>query len=823
MDIDEEFEMEEGHSQKGKAPRFRVDDYEKLEDELPEPANGREEVNDNGNGVPNLRLPNDEQENDTDYLLSPGRAGGSRSPSNNGGSPRPFDMEMGWLSSYTARQTFSFFVLLLILASGFLSGVAFSELRHAVGVPEHDVSYYTSFIVESISEDRLSESLKYFTEKAHVAGMGRNYELAKYIKDQFEALDLRAEIIEYNVLLPFPNATADNFLSISDGNSTIFRSEKRESPLGTEKDDPDVSPPFNGYAKTGTVENGKIVYVNYGRKQDFDYLVDEKKIDLNGTIALARYGKIFRGDKATQAAAFGCAGLIIFSDPEDYAVNLDEAYPNGWWLPKDGIQRGSLYMGVGDPSTPGYPSTPGAPHLADPPGLPTIPVMPMSYGDAEEVMSRLGGEEAPEEWKGGLQAAYHLGPGFEDTTLSAHFEVHSNITLSPIYNVIGVMDGVSEPDRQIILGNHRDAWVYGASDPSSGTACLMEVARTFSLLRHRGWNPARSIVFASWDAEEEGLIGSSEYGEQYRAQLSQSAVAYLNVDIAVQGNKTLAGKASPNLKDLMYETSKMIPYISDEYATLFDAWQDILPGEDAMPSITKLGSGSDFTVFLQHIGMATAEVRFDWDPRKYDVSSYPTYHSVHDSYDWMSKFVDPGFKAHAAVAKMWAVMALRLATDRVLPINWTTYATALRSYVRDLQNNYGEELKTMDISLDRLQQACGLFANAAKRLHNDIESKRPLLELGDPTDVLKIRTWNDKLYQTERSFIDVMGLPGRPWYRHIVFAPSSLNSYAGVAFAGIVDALLANDKELTETQIASASAIVEHAAKQIIEGLRLPL
>ena len=387
--------------------------------------------------------------------------------------------------------------------------------------------------------------------------------------------------------------------------------------------DPDAPITFNGYSPSGQV-TGEMVYANYGTIEDFLYLRNIN-VSVHKRIVLVRYGGIYRGDKVANAYANGAAGCLIYSDPITYApkgTDPMDVYPFTKYLPDQGVQRGSIFEGFGDPLTPGWPSPdagqPG--ERIDPSDsrslLPHIPTQPISYGDALPLLSVLGGAHAPKEWQGGLPITYKIGPSAVQVELS----VQSDNKVATIHNVCASIAGSEQPDRIILLGNHRDAWVFGAADPNSGTAALLEIARSFGILKQRGWTPRRTIMMCSWDAEEAGTIGSTEWVERNRDLLNAQLVAYLNVDIAVSGEALYVG-AMPSLDDAIRAAAKVVPAPSDNASSLYDLWVEQSRGHE--PSIGRLGGcGSDFCSFVCHLGVPSVDMTFSGPGS----DGYPMYH-----------------------------------------------------------------------------------------------------------------------------------------------------------------------------------------------------
>ncbi|XP_074073184.1 glutamate carboxypeptidase 2-like isoform X3 [Macrotis lagotis] len=541
---------------------------------------------------------------------------------------------------------------------------------------------------------------------------------------------------------------------------------------------------------------GELVYVNYARTQDFFKLERDLGINCSGKIAIARYGKIFRGNKVKNAQLAGVKGIILYSDPADYSSPGVEPYPKGWNLPGGGAQRGNVLNlnGAGDPLTPGYPANEYAFRydLTEAIGLPKIPVHPIGYNDAQILLENMGGPAPPDNsWKGRLNVPYNIGPGYTGnySTRKVKMNIHSNNKVTRIYNVIGTLRGAVEPDRYVILGGHRDSWVFGGIDPQSGAAVVHEIVRSYGKLKREGWRPRRTMIFASWDAEEFGLLGSTEWAEENSKILLKRGVAYINADSSVEGNYTLRVDCTPLMYRLVYNLTKELrsPDEGFEDKSLYESWKEKNPATEfsGQPWINKLGSGNDFEVFFHRLGIPSGRARYtkNWKTDRY--SSYPVYHSVYETYEIVENFYDPTFKNHLTVAQVRGGLLFELADSIVLPLDCQDYAKVLQKYVHsiyELAQKHPEALQAYNVSFEPLFSAVKNFSetttNFSRRLQ-DLDTNNPV----------SVRIINDQLMFLERAFIDPLGLPGSPFYRHIIFAPSSHDKYAAEAFPGIYDAL----------------------------------
>ncbi|KAM9565188.1 N-acetylated-alpha-linked acidic dipeptidase 2-like isoform 1-T1 [Guaruba guarouba] len=688
-------------------------------------------------------------------------------------------------------------------------------------------------LVAEMKVENIKQFLRSFTKLPHLAGTEQNLLLAKQIQGQWKEFGLdSAELVHYDVLLSYPNEKQPNYISvIDDQGNEIFNTSLFEPPPHGYENVSDILPPYNAFSAQGEPE-ADLVYVNYGRTEDFFKLEREMGINCTGKIVIVRYGKIFRGNKVKNAILAGAQGIILYSDPADYCAPGVEAYPNGWNLPGGGAQRGNVLNlnGAGDPLTPGYPAKEYTFRykVNEGVGIPKIPVHPIGYHDAEVLLRAMGGSAAPDSsWKGSLNVPYNIGPGFagNSSTRKVRMHVHTNNKITRIYNVIGTLRGAVEPDRYIILGGHRDAWVFGGIDPTTGAAVLQEIVRSFGKMKMEGWRPKRTIIFASWDAEEFGLLGSTEWAEENARVLQERAVAYINSDSSIEGNYTLRVDCTPLLYKLVYNLTKEIlsPDEGYESKSLYESWLEKDPASEnnSCPRINKLGSGSDFEAYFQRLGIASGRVRYTKNRKADKYSNYPAYHTVYETFELVEKFYDPTFKKHLTIAQLRGKLVYELADSQVIPFDCRDYGEALKEYsnrIYKLAKKHEEQLKLYKVSFDPLFSAVVNFSKAADEFHRRLEQV-------DKKDPVTVRIMNDQLMYIERAFIDPLGLPGRKFYRHVIFAPSSHNKYAGESFPGIYDALFdiegkADQSEAWEEvkrQISIAAFTVQAAAGTLKE------
>ncbi len=662
----------------------------------------------------------------------------------------------------------------------------------------------------AVPDPRLAEAhLRTLTRAPHIAGSPEDKATAEYVAEKFREAGLDTTIVEYKVWFNYPSQIHVDMTAPAGVEMHGPHPEHvDDDPF---QDDPRIKPAFNGMSPSGDAE-ADVVYANYGSPEDFDKL-NQMNVDVRGKIVMVRYGQNFRGVKAFVAQERGAAGVIMYSDPKDDGYYRGDAYPKGPWRPASGVQRGSIgymFQFPGDPTTPGIASTPSLPDSkrispSDSAQLPKIPVTPLSYADASPILEHLGGPPSPREWQGALPFTYHVGPG--PAKVKMHLE--QDYQFRTIWDVIGKVPGASSPNEWVVAGNHRDAWVYGAVDPNSGTASMLETVHGIGELLKSGWKPKRTIVLASWDAEEEGLIGSTEWGEDHAQDLANAA-AYFNMDVAVSG-KRFGASAVPSLKEFIREITKAVP--SPQGGTVYDAWkkanqpkegsshaQESSGSASRMPvsgihsdaPVGDLGSGSDYTVFLQHLGVPSTDIGSTGD--------YGVYHSAFDNFSWFKKFGDPDFLYEQQMARVYGLEVLRMADADVLPYNYEDYGKEILIY--------------LDAARSKAQEK---FGDHAPDFAAAIEGARHLREAGAkilqkqlkiPQNPAQI---NAKLRDAERALLIPEGLPNRPWYHHAIYAPGQYTGYAAVVIPGVNEAIDRGDLGRTEEQIAVLAAALNRA------------
>jgi len=618
------------------------------------------------------------------------------------------------------------------------------------------------------------EHLRRLTAEPHIAGTKEDYATAVYVRDQMRSFGLQAELKEYQVWLNYPKTDPIvELVAPRRERLSVREAILKEDPTSSNRK---ITPLFNGYAATGDV-TAPLVYANYGLPPDYEAL-EKAGVEVKGKIVIVRYGNSFRGVKAKVAQDHGAVGCIIYSDPADDGYAQGDVYPKGPWRPVASGQRGSvqfLFQYPGDPLTPGKPAIPGTPRIslqeayAD---IPRIPVQPLAYDEARKLIEPLKGPVRPKGFQGAFPFPYHVG-GTNDVRV--HLKTDMDYASRTLWDVEARIDGNSEKDRWVVMGNHRDAWVFGAVDPNSGTATMLETARAFGQLLKSGWQPRRTIILCSWDGEEYGLIGSTEWAEENAAELQQKGVAYLNVDVAVNGPNYSASSV-PSLWKLIRAATRDVKDPKTG-KSVYQQWQDRAreqrsetdPNDNAEANIGALGSGSDFTPFLQHLGVASTDMGFGGD--------YGVYHSAFDSFYWMTHFGDPDFAYHVAAAQLWGTMAMRLADAEGLPFDYTDYASQIREYFNDSMKL--ARARRLDSGVDEkaTNDAIKNFADEAARVER--ERQRLAAESNrSSSSEARLHRLNDALMNAERAFIDDRGLIGRPWYKHEIYAPGTFTGYA---------------------------------------------
>jgi N-acetylated-alpha-linked acidic dipeptidase len=693
-----------------------------------------------------------------------------------------------------------------------------------------------------------------FTQEPHIAGSKRNNELAEYIRDEWKKQGLEDVVIrQYDVYGTNPKGASLEMIA-----PVHYRATLRETPLPGDEDskNPAISGAWLGMSISGDV-TAPVIYAHSGNPEDYD-LLRKNGISVKGKIVLVRYSNpySYRGFKALTAQREGAAAMLVYSDPQEDGYKKGKVDPDGPWGPEYHIQRGAItydFMVPGDPQTPGWASVPGAKRIPieEATSAPKIIALPLSWHDAKPLLENMDGPLAPADWGGGLPIQYHLG----GDRVKAHLKIEMDNGTQPYYVVEGRIRGAELPDEWVVLGNHRDAWVFGGVDPSSGTASMMELTRALGKLAKEGMRPRRTLVVCSWDGEEVGLTGSTEWGEQFADELRAKAVAYINVDEATSG-PNFHGQAVASLAPMLVETTRTLQDPSGK--SLYDAWKETIAREkaegnqagqfsssgiiDDSLADTRIGSGSDHTVFLNFIGMPVLGLGFDGD--------YGVYHSAYDDFYWMNHFGDPGYKYHTLMSQLWGVTSLRLANADLLPFDFANYANNIRQFVNELASknksvipsaSSGQALSghqspvilsgvagsrseaatqskdpyptcatcgplgsfhhgfvsdssaaqapfsKLQLDLYEIAKAIDNFEAAGKQLNESLTRKLASGKI----DPQLAATLNHGMMKVERNWLNPDGIPGRPWFKHILYGARF--TYAHLELPGLTEAVEAQD------------------------------
>lgn len=695
-----------------------------------------------------------------------------------------------------------------------------------------------------LQADNLRDWMKRLSARPHHLGSLYNKENADFIASLFRSWGYETKLEEFHVLFPTPKTRIVE-MTMPERYSLRLQEPPVEGDA-TSGQQSEQLPTYNAYSIDGDV-TGPLVYVNYGTPADYEEL-DKRGIDVKGKIVIARYGGSWRGIKPKVAAERGAVGCLIYSDPRDDGYFQGDVYPKGAYRNENGVQRGSVMdmpLFPGDPLTKGIGATKEAKRIdvKSAPTLTKIPVLPISYSDALPLLRNLDGAVVPAGWRGSLPITYHFGGNSPTVRMKLEF----NWDIKPIYNVIARMPGSERPDQWIIRGNHRDAWVNGADDPISGLVALMEEARAISELAKTGWKPKRTIIYAAWDAEEQGLIGSTEWVEHHATELREKAVAYINTDSNGRGFLGVGG--SHTLEKFINQTARDVP----DPQTKLTVWERaranrIVDGSEAARKeaierpdlrISPLGSGSDYTPFLQHLGIASLNIGFGGE------DGGGSYHSIYDSFDHYKRFGDPGFQYGIALAKVCGRATLRLADADTLPFEFSNFADTVEFYSREVSQladtMRSETARTnADIALGRWavvqdptekllvpkQKVAVPFLNFAP-LQNAIGKLRAsattyqIHTRGKSLEAARQKQLDAILFQTERALTRAEGLPRRDWFRHHIYAPGFYTGYGVKTLPGIREAIEQRDWKEAEEQIVVAASVLERFAEEIDRATRL--
>ncbi len=690
--------------------------------------------------------------------------------------------------------------------------------------------------------ERLRENMRRLTARPHHVGSPYDKDNAEWILAQLKSWGLDAEIETFDTLFPTPKERSLEMIAPIDYKAKLEEPTLAVDPTSGQKSE--QLPTYNAFSKDGDV-TAPIVYVNYGTPEDYKTL-ERMGVSVQGAIALARYGQSWRGIKPKLAAEHGAVGCLIYSDPHEDGYVEGDVYPQGPMRPEAGVQRGSVMdMPVypGDPQTPGIGAVPGAKKipLDQVQTITKIPVMPISYQDATPMLKALTGEMVPPEWRGSLPLSYHVGPG----PSKAHLHLKFNWDRKPLYDVVMKIKGAKYPDEWVIRGNHHDAWVNGAEDPISGTSPEMEEARALGELVKQGWKPDRTIIYCFWDGEEPALLGSTEWAETHADELRQHAVAYINSDgngrgfMHAGGSHALENFVNGVMKDINDPETKMDVWKRVKLADISKAAPEKrtqLRSRADLP-ISALGSGSDYTVFLDHLGIASLDLGYGGE------DSGGQYHSIYDDFYWYTHFQDTNFAYGQALAQTAGTVMMRLADAPVIPFQFGDFADTIHTYVGELKKLALDERAKIKEQNEEIDE--GVYqAIADPKKKTVAPSKEPLppylnfAPLENASDELTRAaaaydsaltaaggnapaTVNARLIQSERMLMDPHGLPNRPWFQHMIYAPGFYTGYGVKTIPGVREAIEQKQWTIIEEQMNHAAQALQREADLLDEVTKL--
>uniref|UniRef100_A0A1J3K786 glutamate carboxypeptidase II n=1 Tax=Noccaea caerulescens TaxID=107243 RepID=A0A1J3K786_NOCCA len=649
----------------------------------------------------------------------------------------------------------------------------------------HNVLRLRRLFISSASNATISSYLRALTRRPHLAGTKPSLDTLNYVLNHFQSLGLETHVAEYEALLSYP---AHISVTARFSNMTTVEFDLNEPVVYDvpEDDSSSSSPvvrPYHAYSPSGSAQ-GNVVFVNHGEERDYRAL-ESIGVSVRNCVVLARKGdSLGRGAIVKIAETKGALGVLIYAENDGGGFG--------------GIERGTVMRGIGDPVSPGWPGVVGGEKLRLEDDrvtrrFPKIPSLPMSLHNAEIILASLGGAKAPVEWRN----SGRVGPG--RTVINMTYQ--GEMKMKKIHNVMATIRGSEEPDRYVLLGNHRDSWTYGAVDPNSGTSALLDISRRFSLLLKSGWRPRRTILLCSWDAEEFGMVGSTEWVEENVVNLGASAVAYLNVDCAVQGSGFFAG-ATPQLDGLLVDALKLI---QDPDAAGLTVEETFKSQNNIIQRLSRVDS--DFSGFLHHAGIPSIDMYYGAD--------YPVYHTAFDSYDWMIRNADPLFHRHVAIAGIWGLLGLFLADEPLIPFDYTSYAAQLQAH-RDALS----KLLQGKVSVNPLSMAIQEFSLVAKEASDEAKKlKKQAYRQNDVAAASKRRELNDRMILAERGFLDSEGIKGKEWFKHLVYGPAAEPESKLGFFPGIADAISMNSSEgMIEHEVWRVARAVQRASKALRGG-----
>ncbi len=745
--------------------------------------------------------------------------------------------------------------LVLVIAGSFLhSSLVYPQEQKADAAlygfsPQHSQSerdWETKFrAIPSPQKER--DSMQLLSARPHHVGSAYDRQNAEWILARFKEWGLDAQIESFKVLFPTPKRRVLELVAPTRYVAKLQEPALAEDPTSNQKDE--QLPTYNAYSRDGDV-TAPLVYVNYGLPEDYERL-QRLGVSVEGAIVIARYGNSWRGIKPKVAAEHGAVGCLIYSDPKDDGYFGGDVFPKGGMRPEQGVQRGSVMDFAsnypGDPLTPDR-GDPNAPHMtaANAPSITKIPTLPISYGDAQPLLAAMTGPLAPEEWRGGLPIAYHVGPG----AAKVHLLVEANWDVKEVHDIIARIPGTTEADEWIVRGNHHDGWVNGAEDPISGQMALLEEARALGELVKQGWKPKRSIVYCAWDGEEPMLLGSTAWAETHTRELQEHAAIYINTDGNDRGYLVLEG--SHSLEHLMSEVARSI---EDPESKLSAFERDRLAGiafaksDDDRKELRQrgdlrmnaLGSGTDYTAFVDHLGIASLNLAYEGE------DDGGIYHSIYDDFYWYTHFSDTNFSYGVALSQTVGTTVMRMADADVLPYEFTDFADTMQKYSKELQKllqSKQDEARERETELNEgaykaafdpkkptvappreempphlnfapLENALEILSKSAEHYKSAVGKAQAA---GFSSDDKKLTALNRKLIQSERRLLDPAGLPRRPWYRHLIYAPGVYTGYSPKTMPGIREAIEQRRWPEADIEIGRVAKVLENEAALVEEA-----
>ena len=664
--------------------------------------------------------------------------------------------------------------------------------------------------VKNLSIESISYLHREVTKRPHMAGSDASMAVAEIIRKSLENAGLVTEVHEFEVLLSTPKSIG---VELTAPAREPLSAREPPDPLDPDSRNPELGPAFVAYSASGAVQ-APVVYVNYGLPPDYDK-VAAAGIDVRGKIVIARYARSHRAVKIYTAQQHGAAAIIIYSDPADDGFAKGLVWPEGPWRADFQAQRGNgkySWFWHGDPLSPGVGARANSTMMdeATAPTLPRIPAIILSSKEAAKILHRLRGPAVPSGFQGALPLTYRLGPG----PAVVKVDVQMDQRRRPIRDIIARLPG-RDLNRWVILATHHDAWTFGGMDPGSGTSAVYETARALAALSKNGWIPDRSIIFAFWDAEEPGLVGSTEYAEAFERELREKAVAYINTDLFMRGH--FFGGGTPSLREFLVQIAKDVPGV-DGHGSVYDdwritSWQKQPPArrrkgpKDFEVELAALGSGADFVAFQDYLGLPTLSIQFDFD------GSYGTYHSNYDSRYYVEHFSDPGFQVARTLTQVFGVALMRLADSAVLPFRYSHYAHKISEFLDDAQmwtrDDDGNEIVKLD--LGKAKAVAAEIETRADALERSIDAN---IEAGRWSDTARA-SLNDRLAHLEQTLLDESGTPAERWYRHVIYGWNIYSLYDGQPLPGLAEAIRVGDP----AQIAKETARIESALRHMLAGL----